>query len=88
MVEYGGWHSWGADERKLVDVEVDRQIHFAVGPFDVRGQKLCLQIHQLMIVTDFAGAHVAGVQVGHITMAVCVTGFPNVFSMGIDESHV
>jgi len=49
----------GADERELVDIEIDRQIHFAISAFDVGGEEFCLQIHQLMIVGNLARAHVA-----------------------------
>ena len=58
MIQHGRRHSRRPDERQLIDVEVDRQVHLAVGAGDVGRQELGLQIDQLIIMRKLAGAHI------------------------------
>ena len=88
VVEDGCRNSRRAQMRQRVDVEVDREVHLAVGPLDIGGQELGLEIHELLIGGDSSGGDVEAVQIGHVAIAIDITGLPDVLTVGIDEGDV
>ena len=88
MIQDAGRHGAGPDERQLVDVEIDREIHFPVRPFYVGCQELGLQVEELIVVFDRSGRDVKRVQVGHVAVAVHVSGLPHRLAVGIDQGDI
>ena len=74
--------------RQRIDVEIHRQIHLAVRALDIGRQEFGLEMHQLLVLFDFAGRHIQAVQIGHVAMAVDVARLPDVLAGGIDEGDI
>jgi len=88
MVDHSGGLGSGAKKWDLVDVDIHRQVHFAVGPFDVGGDELGLEIHQLFVEGDAAVEHISGVQVSQIALRIEVAAFPESQAIGADQRDV
>ena len=67
VIQHADRQTWRANERELVDVGIDWQIHLAIGPFQIRNKKLGLQIEELIVVPKSAGQHVGRLQVGEVS---------------------
>ena len=78
----------GRMKGELIEVEIDGQIHFAIGSLDVGREEFRLQIHELLVIGNLLRAHVARMQVGHIAVAIGVARFPDSFPLRVEKRNV
>ncbi len=77
-----------SQERKLVKIDVDRQVHLAIRSFNSRDQELSLQIEQLQVSRNLSLSYIEGMLIAQVAVAIQVTRLPDSTARGTDQDDV
>ncbi len=77
-----------SNEWKLIDVKIERQVHFAIGSFDVGRKELGLQIEKLTIERNAAARDVFGMDICKVACRIQIACFPNPLAIGANQNDV